>query len=72
MPSFLFSVFVFQPLKVLRLLLYSCLAVWTPREALSVSTCSVNTCDYIYFVHSNDRRMIGQLDPGWADDDTLA
>ncbi|KAF1377811.1 hypothetical protein PFLUV_G00204610 [Perca fluviatilis] len=47
--------------------------MWTPREALSVATCSVNKCDYIYFVHSyDDRRMIGRLDPGWADDVTLA
>lgn len=40
---------------------------------MSVTTCPVNKCDYIYFVHSyDDRRMIGQLDPGWADDVTLA
>lgn len=48
------------------------LTMWTPRAALSVTTCPVNTCDYIYFVHSYDRRMIGRLDPGWADDVTLA
>lgn len=73
-PSF-FSVFVFvfQQREVLCLLLYSCLTMWMPREALSVATCSVNKCDYIYFVHSyDDRRIIGQLDPGWADDVTLA
>lgn len=68
-----FSVFVIQPLEVLCLLLYSCSSMWVPREALSVTTCSVNKCDYIYFVHSYDRRMkIGQLDPGWADDFALA
>ena len=66
-------VFVFQQREVLCLLLYSPFTMWTPREALSVATCSVNKCDYIYFVHSyDDRRMIGRLDPGWADDVTLA
>lgn len=31
----------------------------------------VNMCDYIYFVHSYDGRMILQLAPGWADGVTL-
>lgn len=48
------------------------LIMWTPRGALSVTTCPVNMCVYIYFVNSYDHRMIGQLDPGWADDVTLA
>lgn len=34
------------------------LSMWMPCEALSVTTCSVNKRDYIYFVHGYDRRMM--------------
>lgn len=60
-PSF-FSVcvFVFLPLEVLSVIVFM-LTMWTPTEALSAATCSVNKCDYIYFVHSYDRRIIFSL-----------
>lgn len=53
-------VFVFLPLEVLSVIVFMS-TMWTPREALSVATCFVNKCDYIYFVHSYDRRIIFSL-----------
>lgn len=63
----IFSI-VFLPLEVLH---PSACVVLLPTVALSVTTDSVNMCDYMYLCIII-MQIDDQLDPGWADDATLA
>lgn len=61
MPSFFSVCFCLSATRGAVFVIVFMLNMWAPRGDLSVATCSVNKCDYIYFVHSFDRRMMVSL-----------